>query len=127
MVTNTRTQQGWIDYDTVQKLKQMDPGRAEAYKKMKWEEYQKNRVSDAVAQYQQEYADNVMQDPDNSPHFAQVLRERIVAIPMIDQFPEFADLYEKAKNQITVLATKEKQIKNIEKDILADQPGMADL
>ncbi len=102
MVTNTKTQQGWLDYDTVIKLRQMDPARAEAYKKVKWNEYQKNRVSNAVAQYQQEYADSVTQDPDNAPHYANVLRERIVGIPMIDKFPEFADITAFRINSIIV-------------------------
>lgn len=124
MVVGIDQQAGFMDYDEYIKLRQMDPGRAELEKNKRMREAQKNRVAKMIADAKDEYKENVEDDPERKTIYLRNFREKIVAIPMIQEFEEFNEIYKTVRNQLDGLETSESQLEDVQGGIDSpiDQP-----
>ena len=129
MVTTINQTAGRCSYDMAVKLRQMDPGQAEAYQTKMWKEFQLKRITDSIEAAKLEYEDNIEKDIDNAPHYAARLRQTISEIQGIDLYPEFKEIYTSAKMQLEdMLATVGETRKLLTPPTMeASQPGMDDL
>lgn len=120
------THEWWLDYETVIKLRQMDPGKAEAYKKVKWIEYQKKRIANSIANLREDYYLQVKDNPEQKEKYAQLLRQGIVNIPWIQEFEEFKEIYQSSKDQLEGLVKLQEDVDQSDVPVI-DQPGMDEL
>jgi hypothetical protein len=70
-----------MDYEQFQKVRNMDPGHAEAFKQEAWEKYQEKRIVDAVKDARREMEDNIESDEVNKTVYIQRFRTTVTEIP----------------------------------------------
>lgn len=116
-----------MDYEHVLKLRQMDPGKAEIYKKECRENYQKKRVADNVKFLQDEYVENCEKDPERQSVYAQRFRQSFLEIAGIENAAEFKEMYHQIKEQADNLDVVDQQLRHLTASTADMPPEMQDL
>ena len=137
MVIGIDQQAGFLDYEDFIKMKQMDPWRAEQFKKDSLLKFQKSGIVKRIEELKEEYYDNVESDPEHKDLYTKRFREAYVLIPMIDKFDEFKKDYETIKKQLEGIETLEEQLEAVswpldqtapvtgEDELGSDEPDLA--
>ena len=119
---------GWMDYEQFQKVRNMDPGHAEAFKQEAWEKYQEKRIVDAVKDARREMEDNIESDEVNKTVYIQRFRTTVTEIPWIEKSEKYKSLYDQCMDEQWKLDLLEDQVNMITSvNSEAYQEGMDDM